>query len=297
MTENIRKCNILQKMTRAEIESGHQKIRSYFSNGLNAPYLVHPENLVAWVSSDDSGLKNEYVHRRLVLKLILCGKVRTMLDGRPFTMNPGDAVLFFPYQIHATQKNGDPALPYRFAAVTFTLDSGDLERLHPLRNRVFRLSENEEDALVKIVAAYQKEKNAAEAVWLLAGILQNRAAEAEKLPDTRRETESDDEFLRICEYIRTHLKEPLSMKTLADAFHVSRETVRRHFKRHFNTLTPSGMLRALRLQLAAEQLAHADIPIAEIAEECGYSTQFIFSSAFRNAYGVSPSEYRKEHRR
>jgi AraC-like DNA-binding protein len=47
-----------------------------------------------------------------------------------------------------------------------------------------------------------------------------------------------------------------------------------------------------RLSCAARQLRETDAPLAVIARQVGYSTEFAFAAAFRREYGVSPGRFR-----
>jgi AraC-like DNA-binding protein len=54
--------------------------------------------------------------------------------------------------------------------------------------------------------------------------------------------------------------------------------------------------RALRLELARDMLAgtqSAEIPVSEVALECGFTDPAHFSRAFRQAYGQSPRRFRQ----
>ena len=44
---------------------------------------------------------------------------------------------------------------------------------------------------------------------------------------------------------------------------------------------------------ARELLLDLDMPIGEVAAECGYDDPLYFSRVFRRTVGVSPSEYRR----
>jgi AraC family transcriptional regulator len=63
--------------------------------------------------------------------------------------------------------------------------------------------------------------------------------------------------------------------------------------RSFLGCTPGDLLRARRLEKAAELLLSTDISIAEIALESGYSDQAQFTKAFRQLYGTPPGSYRR----
>ena len=48
----------------------------------------------------------------------------------------------------------------------------------------------------------------------------------------------------------------------------------------------------LRLEKARCQLGAGELPINEIAADCGFSDRYAFSKAFRKYTGISPGKYR-----
>jgi AraC family transcriptional regulator len=70
-----------------------------------------------------------------------------------------------------------------------------------------------------------------------------------------------------------------------------------HFHRLFAALTgetPVAMVRRLRLERAAATLVRTKRSIGEAAMDAGYSTPDAFARAFRQAFGVLPSEFRQK---
>ncbi|HEY4453712.1 MAG TPA: AraC family transcriptional regulator [Pseudonocardiaceae bacterium] len=68
------------------------------------------------------------------------------------------------------------------------------------------------------------------------------------------------------------------------------------FTRRFAALVgqpPMSYLITWRLGRGARLLREVDAPLATIARQIGYSTEFAFSTAFRREYGVSPSQFRR----
>ena len=55
---------------------------------------------------------------------------------------------------------------------------------------------------------------------------------------------------------------------------------------------PMGYLTGWRLALAADLLLESDTTVSAVSRRVGYSSPFTFSTAFKRAYGRSPSEYR-----
>ena len=71
----------------------------------------------------------------------------------------------------------------------------------------------------------------------------------------------------------------------------SREHVSRALRRHLGT-GAAGLLRRLRVELAARLLTQGDTSIGEIAERVGYRDQSLFCRHFRVEIGVTPSAWR-----
>ncbi|MCK6488943.1 MAG: AraC family transcriptional regulator [Planctomycetes bacterium] len=57
-------------------------------------------------------------------------------------------------------------------------------------------------------------------------------------------------------------------------------------------VSPKEFLIARRIRRAADLLLGGTTRIADIARQCGFSTEFYFSNAFKRATGMSPSQYR-----
>ena len=67
------------------------------------------------------------------------------------------------------------------------------------------------------------------------------------------------------------------------------------FIRRFTALlgqSPSAYLIAWRLSTGARLLRETKAPLATVARQVGYSTEFAFSGAFRRAYGIPPGRFR-----
>lgn len=58
-------------------------------------------------------------------------------------------------------------------------------------------------------------------------------------------------------------------------------------------LAPSEFIRSIRLKRAAQLLIQGQYFVAEVSEKVGFNTQKYFSKYFKEAFGVSPSQYAK----
>lgn len=102
-------------------------------------------------------------------------------------------------------------------------------------------------------------------------------------------------IMRYCDYLRKNSRNVwLSIEMVAREFHISGTQLRRVFKSELG-ISPSDYLASIRLESAKELLMmRPDLSISEISDNCGYSSVYYFSAAFRKAVGMTPSEFRRE---
>lgn len=94
------------------------------------------------------------------------------------------------------------------------------------------------------------------------------------------------------QYIRVHISEPLDRETLADVAGFSIPHFHRVFTAHVGE-SAAGYVRRLRLERAARKLRMGAVDITEVALAAGYDSHAAFSKAFKQQFGLSPSEFRQ----
>jgi AraC family transcriptional regulator len=100
-----------------------------------------------------------------------------------------------------------------------------------------------------------------------------------------------ERILKVQLFIQEHLDEELPLDRLARVAHFSPY----HFHRIFRGLVGEGAheyVRRLRLESAALALKSSGRSIIRVALDAGYGTHEAFSRAFRQQFGVSPSQFR-----
>jgi AraC family transcriptional regulator len=98
---------------------------------------------------------------------------------------------------------------------------------------------------------------------------------------------------RVLDYIHDHLDEPLDINRLAEIACLSPYHWHRIYQGMYGE-TVATTVRRLRLHRAAGYLAQGSMPIAEIAEQSGYSSLQSFSRTFRAVFGMPPAQYRRQ---
>lgn len=97
---------------------------------------------------------------------------------------------------------------------------------------------------------------------------------------------------RVLLYIDEHLGERLNLDTLASVSCFSPFHFHRIMRAHLNESLGSYVIRQ-RMQAAALLLEYSDKTVSGIAYEIGYETPSSLTKAFKNSFGVSPSEFRE----
>jgi len=96
----------------------------------------------------------------------------------------------------------------------------------------------------------------------------------------------------IVRYIENNYDKPLTLETLASLSHYSR----RHFTRLFREVcgvSPMEYLNKIRIKNASDLLVKSDMSIKQISRLCGFEDNNLFSRRFKEAYKISPSDYRR----
>lgn len=83
-----------------------------------------------------------------------------------------------------------------------------------------------------------------------------------------------------------------TLDTLAATVNVSRATLVRRFTRHVGE-PPLTYLTRWRLDVAARTLRDTTLPVATIAHQMGYTSEFAFNRAFARLHGQPPGRYRR----
>jgi AraC-like DNA-binding protein len=98
----------------------------------------------------------------------------------------------------------------------------------------------------------------------------------------------------IHDFIQRHLGDPeLSPAAIAAAHHISLRLLHKLFSEQGETV--AGWIRARRLEATRRDLAdpaQAARPVAEMAARRGFRSAASFNRTFRDAYGLSPHQYR-----
>jgi LacI family transcriptional regulator len=105
---------------------------------------------------------------------------------------------------------------------------------------------------------------------------------------------ADPEIAAAMRFIREHACEGIGVDDVLSQVPVSRSVLQRRFRSLLGR-SIHGMIAAIRLQRAKQLLVETAMPLSVIAKRTGFSHVEYLCAAFRQATGLPPGTYRREH--
>ncbi len=110
--------------------------------------------------------------------------------------------------------------------------------------------------------------------------------------DDMKMTDSDDQLSsKVIAIIRKNMENTeFSVEELSREVGISRVHLNRKLKETMN-ISPSNLIRSIRLKQAAYLLINNKVNISEVAYKVGFSTHSYFSNSFHDYFGMTPKEF------
>lgn len=245
-------------------------------------------------------------HDEIEILYIESGRLSLSINETSFTGIPGDIFLVNPREIHGMTSDDRTLLyhallfPLRFATFQ-SRNTGSNELYLPLsegrlllHNRIPESAKKETERAVRQILALQKTKSPGCQLGIqifCAQILYVLYANGccRKLSPAGTELDIKREILK---YLQDNFAGKISLKELADTFHMSEKYFSLYFKKNFN-MTLTDYLNSLRLENAAKLLSETGLSVTEAAMQSGFNNVSYFIRMFQKSYGCSPLHYRK----
>ncbi len=103
----------------------------------------------------------------------------------------------------------------------------------------------------------------------------------------------ENDLKQILSYIHHHYAENIAIDDLIKLVNISRSECFRNFKL-FTNKKPVKYINEYRLMQAARMLTKSTQNITEICHACGFFSSSYFGKLFKDKYGITPLQYRKE---
>ena len=235
-----------------------------------------------------------HMHHHLELVLVQKGRSRAWVDAKEYTLEPGDALIVFPNQVHEyfDIEDGEHIL------LIFTPE------LIPPLTALFegylpesaKIPLGEAAALLATLGTRVVEEHAGESAQkatVVMGYMHAMLGEiCNRLTFSRTESVPSGNAKKVIDYCRKHYREEISLEVLERELYINRYYISHIFADYLH-IGFNEYINSLRVFEACRKLRHEAVGITEIAQQVGFGCLRTFNRAFKQKTGMTPSEYRR----
>ena len=225
------------------------------------------------------GYRHRHAHVQVVLPVR--GTLEIEVGGRGGRVDHRQAVVNAPHTDHDQAAHDDN----RFLILECSVADVGAHRVEQLQQRPFVATTPRLLAIANFIDQHCRTRDAVPALLrghCLPPLL--HALRADPAPLQR--------LQQLCDTITAAHAEPWPVQRMAAYLGMGASRVHALFRDTFDQ-TPQQWLGALRLQRVCLQLAHTDVPIAQLALVHGWSDQTALTRAMRRTLGMTPAAYRR----
>lgn len=232
-------------------------------------------------------------HNAYELVYVDQGSLHSAADGLDLLLEQGELVLYGKNQWH--MQYADIGVAPRFVTLTFDATGCDLS---DLMNRKLQIPRRALPLLQQMLreqetlGAHSTDMILSLLQILLITLLRESDSAADKLQSAN-SINSENEIIRSAmQYISTHVREKLSVPTVANSVDVSASYLTALFHKHLQ-ISPGEYIRRIKLQESKQMIRQGSMNFTEISDALQYSTVHHFSRQFKEKFGITPTEYAK----
>ena len=270
----------------------------YFA-GRSAEDICIPRNLIVFSRKTTRELQRRsfdgYPHHRYVLLFNLMTDGTINIDGIHWRLEPGDAMMVFPYQFHHFIDLADTNLLWLF--LTFELELPTA--MQAFRHRILKMDKRCHELLPRIIDHFESgaDERSNRRLTLDSAILINHLREQvrQEVPQVMQDGNiqgGSNALIRGIQHCLTSNAGTLqSVSDIARDLNMSESNLRAVFRQQFN-ISLGAYIKNFRAHQAIQLMQNSKLSFTDIAFELGFTTLSSFSRFFTNTIGVSPRQYR-----
>lgn len=236
--------------------------------------------------------------------IFIKGRISYMIEGRSYDLQPHDIVIVNQNHIH--KPFIDTSVPYERIIIYISRDFIDtyktadydlsycFQKSKEKVSYVLRLPNTRNNTLLestlKLEQSFHDQEYAnqlKQQLDVLEFMIHLNRAYIQEHFDYVSTSSHNQKILDIMEYINIHLTESISVDKIADHFYISKYYMMRTFKSDtgYTVLDYITMKR----MILAKKLIERNIPLTEVALDCGYNGYSTFYRTFKKFYKTAPN--------
>ena len=225
---------------------------------------------------------------------MLEGKCTAIVEGEEHLLLPGDILTVFPNQPHEYINGEGEKFFITIFKPELLSDFKDIFYNMIPEHNVYH-SSNANDLLyniaVNLPSMFLEEKKYRDQIYK--GLLSVFFGELFSIISLKKTSLADLSTVKVLlGYCNDNYLGDISLESAANALHVSKYYISHLFNEKLK-VSFNDYINSLRTADAVAMLESGVRSVTEIAQKCGFNTVRTFNRAFKNIYGVTPSEYKK----
>ena len=231
-----------------------------------------------------------------------------------YVLEPGDLIAFYPQMPHGIYSTGQ--FPLRYYVLKFDPTHLNIpgSSLPPISSLLAMAGEDKKLSIVFPKEKLDHEKlkslfeNSIEAVTekrfgydielhsnfclILTELFRIWEKEGFQIHQKAKELSLNEKFAEVSEYISRHYQEPIGVEEIAQRMNMSYSYFASKFKEYYGQ-TCKQMIQNVRLQKAEDLLRFTEFDLSYISQETGFSDCSHLIRMFKEKYGITPKQFRK----
>ena len=239
----------------------------------------------------DKQLSNVGLHHHDFYEVyyFVSGRVTFRVEGRTYSLEPGDLLLINPQELHQPEIGPDTL----YERIVLWVDRGYLAEM--CRGAAADLSacfDNEDPDHTNLLRPTKLQRAALSFAYAQSLLIQcmveiNRLARMPSSQTAKRE--EPDLVSQVLGYIGAHFQANITLESLAGEFYVSKYHLSHEFSHRVGTSVHRYLI--FRRLLQAREMIAAGQPPGEVYQSCGFGDYANFYRAFKSEYGISPRAF------
>lgn len=237
-----------------------------------------------------------HFHEYYVIGFIEKGQRLLICQGEEYTINPGDILIFNPYDTHSCEQIDGKTLDYRCLNVNKTImkkvmveiqGKESLPYFH--KNVLFHkgISTSLKELHMNILQKNKEFRKEELFLYLMEALIQTNS----NLTIQPAKIETSQEIQLVCKYLEENYTRTIKLEELSQMTAGNKYQLLRAFAKQ-KGITPYSYLETIRVNHAKTLLENNISPI-EVTSLTGFSDQSHLTKAFKKRIGLTPKQYMK----
>lgn len=269
-----------------------------FRHELVLPNEDLPFKLFVFEGKDGSYKVSRHWHRSIEIFLVLEGRMDFYIDSQLYRLSEGQFILVNSNEVHSID------CPDPNFTLVLQIPRGLFETcmVEDVDNLQFSRSGANDVVLAGLIRRMQEAYACRQSGYLfqilsdfyqLMYLLVTDYRILEVDEQRKKQNRNLDRLSHITNYIQVNYRADLTLEGVAHIFGFSPAYLSRMFQKYAG-INYKTYVSDLRTQAGYRLLMNTDMPVVEIALECGFPDSRSFAKAFRRRFGMPPAEYRRK---